>query len=159
MQNLSIKWHNPNWGEPDFRCPHCSEGWDDDEKIDSEYGYFMPEAGQEIYLVKCEATIGLTKNVGSGRSFNIKRAVNTATMVTVTAYIQCNDMKRLVQQYIDSVGGEAHQSAVEIIDQLERAYLLARNSAAGLTNYCEESVGTRRCERELEEAEQVYREI
>ena len=68
-------------------------------------------------------------------------------------------MKELAKQYINSVDGAAHQSAVEIIEQLEKAYWLARNAAAGLTNYCEESGGTRRCERELEEAEQIYRAI
>lgn len=76
MQNLTIKWHNPNWGEPDFRCPYCSEGWDDDETNDSEYGYFMPEEGEETYTAVCEAKIGLTKNIGCGRSFNVRRAVN-----------------------------------------------------------------------------------
>ena len=67
--------------------------------------------------------------------------------------------KKLAQQYIDSVDGAAHQSAVDIIEGLEKAYWLARNSAAGLTNYCEETGSTRRCERELEEAEQIYRAI
>lgn len=68
-------------------------------------------------------------------------------------------MTKLAQKYIDSVDGAAHQSAVEIIEQLEEAYLLARNSAAGFTCYCEDSPSTRRCERQLEEAEQVYRAI
>lgn len=42
---------------------------------------------------------------------------------------------------------------------LRKAYRLARNAAAGLTNYCEESASTRRCERELAEAESVFRSI
>jgi len=41
---------------------------------------------------------------------------------------------------------------------LEKAYLKARNSAAGLTNFCEESASVRRCEKELEEAEALFRE-
>jgi len=41
---------------------------------------------------------------------------------------------------------------------LEKAYLKARNSAAGLTNFCEEGAGVRRCEKELEEAEALFRE-
>lgn len=42
---------------------------------------------------------------------------------------------------------------------LDKAYKLARNSAAGLTNYCEHSASVRRCEKELEQAETIYREI
>jgi hypothetical protein len=75
MQNLTIKWHNPNWGKPDFRCPHCSEGWDDGETTDSEYGYFIPEEGSETYSAKCEARIGLKDKLGCGRTFTIKRTV------------------------------------------------------------------------------------
>ena len=47
---------------------------------------------------------------------------------------------------------------IEAADKAKRAYWLARNSAAGLTNYCEESASTRHCERELAEAERIYRE-
>ena len=47
---------------------------------------------------------------------------------------------------------------IEAADKAKRAYWLARNSAAGLTNYCPESANSRRCERELEEAERIYRE-
>lgn len=45
------------------------------------------------------------------------------------------------------------------IKQLKKVFSLARNSAAGLTNYCEESPSTRRCERKLEEADKLYQEI
>lgn len=44
----------------------------------------------------------------------------------------------------------------EMIRNLKKAYWLARNSAADLANYCEESASTRRCERELEKAEMIY---
>lgn len=68
-------------------------------------------------------------------------------------------MRELAQQYINSVDGDAHQTAVEIISQLEKAFQLARSSAAGLTNHCEETASTRRCERELEKADALYRAI
>lgn len=45
------------------------------------------------------------------------------------------------------------------VAMLRRAYWLARNSAAGLTNFCEESASARRCEKELEQAEELFREI
>lgn len=48
--------------------------------------------------------------------------------------------------------------AVKALEKAKRAFHLARNSAAGLTNYCEESASSRRCERELEEAENLWRE-
>ena len=44
----------------------------------------------------------------------------------------------------------------DMIRNLKRAYSLARNSAAGLTNYCEKSASTRRREKELEEAKRIY---
>ena len=46
----------------------------------------------------------------------------------------------------------------EMIRKLKRAYFFAHNSAAGLTNYCEESGSTRRCEKELEQAEMIYKD-
>ena len=45
---------------------------------------------------------------------------------------------------------------IEAATQAKRAYWLARNSAAGLTNYCDESASSRRCERELSEAESIW---
>jgi hypothetical protein len=42
---------------------------------------------------------------------------------------------------------------------LRQAYYLVRNSAAGLTNYCEESANLRRCEKELEQGEALFRGI
>ena len=42
---------------------------------------------------------------------------------------------------------------------LKKAYWVMRNAAAGYSNYCEESVNTRRCEREYTEAEDLYRAI
>lgn len=66
------------------------------------------------------------------------------------------------------LGGAPHQPApvvddamrelIDAADKAKRAYWLARNSAAGLTNYCEESANSRRCERELDEAERIYRD-
>jgi len=48
---------------------------------------------------------------------------------------------------------------IELIKRTEKAYQLARNAAAGLTNYCEESASVRGCEKELEQSEYMYREI
>ena len=42
--------------------------------------------------------------------------------------------------------------------RLREAYRLARNAAAGLTNYCEETASSMRCEKELEQAETIFRE-
>jgi hypothetical protein len=50
------------------------------------------------------------------------------------------------------------KNAVKATDILEKAYWKARNSAAGLTNYCEDSASVRRYERELEEAEALFEE-
>lgn len=47
----------------------------------------------------------------------------------------------------------------ETIDGLAKAYGLARNAAAGLTNHCEESGSTRKCEKELQRAEDLYRNL
>lgn len=44
----------------------------------------------------------------------------------------------------------------EMIRLLKKAYRHAHNSAAGLTNYCEESAMTRTCEKELTMAEITY---
>jgi len=68
-------------------------------------------------------------------------------------------MKRLAHKYIDSVDGKAHQGAIKIIGNLDKAYWLACNSAAGLSNCCDETTSTRRYERELEEAKQIFRAI
>ena len=54
----------------------------------------------------------------------------------------------------------AREAVAELIaaaTQAKRAYWLARNSAAGLTNYCEDSASSHRCGRELSEAESVWR--
>lgn len=53
---------------------------------------------------------------------------------------------------------DAMRELIDAADKAKRAYWLARNSAAGLTNYCEESANSRRCERELDEAERIYRD-
>lgn len=42
-------------------------------------------------------------------------------------------------------------------DGLRKAYWKMRNSAAEYSNYCEDSASTRRCEREYEEGETIYR--
>ena len=52
--------------------------------------------------------------------------------------------------------GDKHWQTIE---KLRRAYCLARNAAAGLSNYCEESASTRACEKELAQAEEIYRTI
>ena len=44
----------------------------------------------------------------------------------------------------------------EITKKLRKAYFYAYNSAAGLTNYCEESKSVRLCEKDLEKAEKIY---
>lgn len=53
---------------------------------------------------------------------------------------------------------DALRELIEAAGKVKRAYWLARNSAAGLTNYCPESANSRRCERELDEAERIYRD-
>lgn len=60
------------------------------------------------------------------------------------------EKRESTQQYID---------VAEVIKKFNKAYRLAYNSAAGLANYCEESASVRRCERELEEADQIYQSI
>ena len=40
---------------------------------------------------------------------------------------------------------------------LRKAYWKMRNSAAGYSNFCEDSASTRRCERDYEEGEALYR--
>ena len=52
--------------------------------------------------------------------------------------------------------GDKHWQTIE---KLRRAYCLARNAAAGLSNHCEESASTRACEKELAQAEEIYRTI
>lgn len=44
-------------------------------------------------------------------------------------------------------------------EALKTAYRKMRNSAAGYSNYCEEGANTRRCDREYEEAEGLFRAI
>ena len=67
-------------------------------------------------------------------------------------------MEKLSQKYIDSVDCP-HGPAIEIIENLQRAYWKASNAAAGLTNHCNENGSTRQCEKELDEARQLYRAI
>ena len=43
--------------------------------------------------------------------------------------------------------------------KLKQAYFYARNAAAGLTNLCDDNPGTRRCENDLEKAEEIVRDI
>ena len=40
---------------------------------------------------------------------------------------------------------------------LRQAYRAMKNSAAGCSNYCNESASTRRCDREFTEAEELFR--
>ena len=42
-------------------------------------------------------------------------------------------------------------------EELRKAYRKMRNSAAGYSNFCEDSASTRRCERDYDEAEDIYR--
>ena len=42
---------------------------------------------------------------------------------------------------------------------LRKAFKLASNSAAGLSQYCDNNASVRRCEKELEQAEAIYRTI
>lgn len=44
-------------------------------------------------------------------------------------------------------------------EMLRKAYRKMRNVAASYSNFCEESASTRRCEREYEEAESLFRSI
>jgi len=45
----------------------------------------------------------------------------------------------------------------EMNQELIKAYNKMRNSAAGYSNYCEDSAGTRRCERDYLAAEDMFR--
>ena len=45
----------------------------------------------------------------------------------------------------------------EVNQELVKAYRKMYNSAAGYSNYCEDSASTRRCERDFEEAEDIFR--
>ena len=45
----------------------------------------------------------------------------------------------------------------EVNQELIKAYRKMCNSAAGYSNYCEDSASTRRCERDFEEAENIFR--
>jgi len=42
-------------------------------------------------------------------------------------------------------------------EALRKAYWKMRNAAAGYSNFCEDSASTRRCERDYEEAESMFR--
>ena len=68
-------------------------------------------------------------------------------------------MKLEDQNFVECTIAEKDEHIFEchkMIRQLKKAYHFARNSAAGLTNYCEESASTIRCEKELEQAELIY---
>lgn len=60
-------------------------------------------------------------------------------------------------------GVNAYQLAAELRrqhaenEELRKAYRKMRNSAAGYSNFCEGSASTRRCERDYDEAEDIYR--
>ena len=45
----------------------------------------------------------------------------------------------------------------EVNQELIKAYRKMYNSAASYSNYCEDSASTRRCERDFEEAENIFR--
>ena len=47
----------------------------------------------------------------------------------------------------------------EMNQELIKAYNKMRNSAAGYGNYCEDSAGTRRCERDYLAAEDMFRAV
>lgn len=42
-------------------------------------------------------------------------------------------------------------------EALRKAYRKMRNAAAGYSNYCDDSASVRRCERDMDEAESMYR--
>lgn len=48
---------------------------------------------------------------------------------------------------------------VKEVEALRAAYHKARNAAAGFSNYCPDSANSRRCERDLDEAERMFRAI
>lgn len=70
----------------------------------------------------------------------------------------CGGSGHKADQQPAPVVDDAMRELIDAADKAKRAYWLARNSAAGLTNYCEESANSRRCERELDEAERIYRD-
>lgn len=76
-------------------------------------------------------------------------------------------MTDIVERFYE--GSEAGTLIKEARDELDRlraenaklraAYRKMCNAAAGYSNYCEDSASVRRCEREYEEAEAMYRAI
>jgi len=54
------------------------------------------------------------------------------------------------------VSEEDYTHSLNTIKKLKEAYSAMKNVAAGLTNFCEESVSVRRLEREYDEAEKKY---
>lgn len=63
----------------------------------------------------------------------------------------------------DDFGAVSDQAAAELRrlhaenEALRKAYLKMRNAAAGYSNYCDDSASVRRCERDMDEAESMYR--
>ena len=77
------------------------------------------------------------------------------------ARLVIDDPDGMGTQYIP-VGRMCHETAAElrrlheVNAELMKAYRIMCNSAAGYSNYCEDSANTRRCEREFEEAEAIF---
>lgn len=67
-------------------------------------------------------------------------------------------MAAKMDQQIEGAVCENEQLRMEN-EMLRKAYWKMRNCAAGYSNFCEESANTRRCEREFEEAEAIFRGI
>ena len=56
----------------------------------------------------------------------------------------------------DEAAAELRRLAAENA-ALRQAYRVMKNSAAGYSNFCDESASTRRCDREFTEAEELFR--
>lgn len=54
---------------------------------------------------------------------------------------------------------EALQRLQEENKLLRSAYWKMRNAAAGYSNFCDENASTRRCDRDYEDAEDLFRSI
>jgi hypothetical protein len=73
---MKISWNNPAWNQqPDFKCPYCGCGWDEERVNDSEYGYVCPPEGQETYILTCSKKPVGNQFVGCGKSFAVIREV------------------------------------------------------------------------------------
>ena len=106
------------------------------------------ERGQKTSLLNKEADENFTKEDWRQMALDFQRII-----ITNEYKDKCATCRPAPPE---PMRGDKHWQTIE---KLRRAYCLARNAAAGLSNYCEESASTRACEKELAQAEEIYRTI